>query len=149
MPNIKPVFKVQKTTDSISFTFSSTMKNVDGICEKTIRFLESAIMGIQEQLFAINLVLREGLTNAVRHGNVNNPEKLVMFDLFVTDRSSIKIVIEDQGNGFDWENYKNGKFPGHEEHGRGIIIMKTYFNKYSYNKKGNILYLEKSLFSSI
>jgi serine/threonine-protein kinase RsbW len=147
MTNINPVFKVRETTDSIGFTFSSTMENIDEVCEKTMSYLESAIMGIQNQVFAINLVLREGLTNAVRHGNANNPEKLVMFDLTITDSDFIKIAIEDQGDGFDWQNHQTKELPDQEDHGRGIIIMKTYFNTYSYNKKGNILYLEKNLSS--
>jgi serine/threonine-protein kinase RsbW len=147
MSYINPVFKARETTDSVSFTFSSTMGNVDEVCEKTMSYLESAIMGIQNQVFAINLVLREGLTNAVRHGNANNPEKLVMFDLTITDSDFIKIAIEDQGDGFDWQNHQTKELPDQEDHGRGIIIMKTYFNTYSYNKKGNILYLEKNLSS--
>lgn len=147
MTNINPVFKVRETTDSIGFIFSSTMENIDEVCKKTISYL-TAILEIDEQKFAINLVLREGLTNAVRHGNANNPEKLVMFDLNIMDSDCIKIVIEDQGDGFDWKSHQTKELSDQEDHGRGIIIMKTYFNSYSYNKKGNILYLEKNLFSS-
>lgn len=33
--------------------------------------------------------------------------------------------------------------PDEADHGRGMSIMRTYFDRFRYNEKGNILYLEK------
>jgi serine/threonine-protein kinase RsbW len=141
----KPVFDVQKTADSIYFTFSSTMENIDDVCEQTTNYIQSKIQSIKAHLFSINLVTREGLTNAVRHGNANNPEKIVKFLLTITENESIKLMIEDQGPGFDWRELQNPALPETDDHGRGIIIIESYFSRYSYNDKGNILYLEKDI----
>ena len=145
----KPFFDVLQTAGSISFTFSSIMGNIDDVCEQTINYIQSKIEGIEAHLFSINLVIREGLTNAVRHGNESDPEKIVRFLLTITENESIHLMIEDQGDGFDWRKLQNSDLPENNDHGRGIMIIKTYFSHHSYNDKGNILYLEKDIFSKI
>jgi serine/threonine-protein kinase RsbW len=121
------------------------MGNIDAVCEQTSRYLCSTIKGIDTQLFAINLVIREGLTNAVRHGNAGDPQKKVQFILTCAEQSNIKLVIEDEGDGFDWKKQQSAACIEEEDHGRGIPIMGKYFTRYSYNEKGNILSLEKDL----
>lgn len=141
----KPVFKVRQTPDSIGFVFSSTMENIDDVCQRATRYLRSSMEGIDAQLFGINLVIREALTNAVLHGNTGDTGKVVRFLLSCIDKESIRLEIEDEGDGFDWKKYQAAELPGDEDHGRGIIIMGAYCNRCSYNEKGNILYLEKDL----
>jgi serine/threonine-protein kinase RsbW len=94
----KSTFDVFKTEDSIRFDFSSTMKNIDAVCEEASHYLRSAVDGIEKQLFTINLVIREGLTNAVRHGNTNDPGKIVRFELSIIKKEMIKMMIEDEGD---------------------------------------------------
>ena len=142
-------FHILQTKDSIGFTFSSTMGNIDEACERATCYLRSKIAGIEKQLFPINLVIREGLTNAVRHGNTCDPGKRVRFLLTIISNESIKLMIEDEGKGFDWRKQQGKDCFKDEDHGRGIVIMDTYFSHYSYNDKGNILYLEKDIFPKI
>ncbi|OGR28227.1 MAG: hypothetical protein A2277_13265 [Desulfobacterales bacterium RIFOXYA12_FULL_46_15] len=143
----RSTYAVSKTKDSIRFDFSSSMRNIDTVCEEANRYLLSTLTGIEKHLFPINLVIREGLTNAVRHGNVGDPGKIVKFELRVINKEMIKMMIEDEGDGFDWRQQRRKILDDSEDHGRGIIIMETYFNRYSYNEKGNILYLEKTIIS--
>ena len=141
----KHIFDVSQTTDSIRFTFASTFENIDDVCARMTRFLQSRVSNIDSQLFSINLVIREGLTNAVRHGNAGDSKKHVKLVLMLEDQQTIKLTIEDQGNGFDWKKQKVMSCCDTDDHGRGFLIMDTYFNGYSYNEKGNILYLEKDI----
>lgn len=145
MSSDKPVFEVVQTDASISFVFSSTFEHIDDVCERTTAFLKDGIDGIDKQLFAINLVLREGLTNAVRHGNAGIREKVVKFALMVTKDQFIRVTIEDQGEGFDWKKQQTALPDDADDHGRGFMIMQTYFDTCAYNEKGNILYLEKKI----
>lgn len=147
MVQVTPFFEIQQAENSIEFVFSSTLENIDVICQKTSDFLRSKIKGIESELFTINLVIREGLSNAIRHGNKNDPQKKVRFLLVINSSTSIQVQIEDQGSGFDWKKQQAQVLPEDEDHGRGIIIMDTYFTHYTYNEKGNILYLEKDIFS--
>ena len=142
-----PVFNVLETKSSICFTFSSTMENIDDVCDQTNQYIRSHLQDSEDLLFSIDLVIREGLTNAVRHGNLNDPEKRVQFLLTLVNKRFIQLKIEDEGNGFDWRKQQTAEFRENNDHGRGIWIMGTYFNRYSYNDKGNILYLEKDLSS--
>lgn len=134
---------VFKAKDFIRFDFSSTMENIDAVCVQTEQYLRSAVAGIEKHLFPIQLVIREGLTNAVRHGNEGDPGKIVRFELSIINKEMIKMMIEDEGKGFDWRGHRNEILDDDREHGRGIIIMGTYFSSCSYNEKGNILFLEK------
>nr|NJM01883.1 ATP-binding protein [Desulfobacula sp.] len=143
----KNVFDILKADDSIRFDFSSTMKNIDAVCREVEQYLRASVSGIEKHLFPIKLVIREGLTNAVRHGNDSDPGKMVRFELSIVDKEVIKMMVEDEGKGFDWREQSNESLVDDQEHGRGIIIMGTYFSSYSYNEKGNILYLEKIIAS--
>ncbi len=139
------IFEEIASRDKLHIRFSSFMGNIDEVCKRVTLFLESKQEGIAPHLFSINLVLREGLTNAVRHGNQNDPKKLVDFQLEIAGGKFILLKIEDQGEGFDWKKQQSAGLPGDADHGRGIPIMETYFTRYSYNKKGNLLYLEKTI----
>ncbi len=133
------------TDHSISITFSSTLENIDRICEEVARFLNQGFKELAEHFFAIDLVMREALTNAVRHGNDLDPAKEVKFLLKIDQKKHIQIIVEDQGDGFDWQTAK--KFPpgDDDDHGRGLAIMTTYFSSCGYNPKGNRLILKKKL----
>jgi serine/threonine-protein kinase RsbW len=139
------MFEVVESRDRLHIRFSSFMEHIDEVCKTVTRFLESKLEGFAPHLFAIHLVLREGLTNAVRHGNNNDPDKLVDFQLGISREKSILLTIADQGEGFDWKKQKSYRLTGNEDHGRGIHIMETYFTRYSYNQRGNILHLEKTI----
>ncbi|MCP4022031.1 MAG: ATP-binding protein [Desulfobacteraceae bacterium] len=138
-------FEVLETEKSLNFIFTSTYHHIDKVCEMVTSYFQNQKINFENQMFAINLVIREGLTNAVRHGNKNDPDKLVRFNVEVVDHKSLYLKIEDEGDGFQWENMQNSLLPEDQEHGRGIIIMEQYFPSIAYNKKGNILYLKKDL----
>lgn len=129
------------------------MTRVDDACALVKDFLKSFGPVMIPHLFAINLVLREGLTNAVRHGNKGDPEKLVRLELWVEASRAqdlmVQVKIQDQGQGFDWQQVQNTPLTETEDHGRGLPIMKSYFTACRYNTKGNILYLEKQIPSEL
>ena len=131
--------------DRASFTFASSMDTIDEVIIEAIDYLYARMDHVKEHAFAINLVLREGLTNAVRHGNDNDPGKMVRLMLDVSQSELLKVSIEDEGQGFDWKSLSTENLPEDQDYGRGIIIMDSYFTRYSYNDAGNTLYLEKAM----
>jgi serine/threonine-protein kinase RsbW len=139
------IFELIESKDTLHIRFSSYMEYIDEVCKAVTRFLAVSQENIIPHMFAINLVLREGLTNAVRHGNKNDPDKIVDIQLKIDRRKTILLEIADQGEGFDWKAQQSTELPEAEDHGRGIHIMGTYFTRYSYNRKGNLLYLEKTI----
>jgi serine/threonine-protein kinase RsbW len=141
------IFEITRSKDYLHIRFSSFLEYIDDACEAVTQFLKSGHREVVPHLFAIHLVMREGLANAVRHGNKNDPDKLVEFQLKINRGKSICLEIADQGEGFDWKKQQFSGLPGDTTHGRGIFIMGTYFTRYSYNEKGNRLYLGKTLSS--
>ena len=141
-------FNISRTHDTIEINFSSTMKNVDRACDELMkfcsRFFKNAIL--RDNFFGLNLVIREGLTNAVKHGNGLDPEKPVRCFMKIHSQGKIYMEIEDQGDGFDWQEFEEKSFYDVlSDHGRGLVIMRLYCPDHEYNKKGNQLILKKKM----
>lgn len=87
---------------------------------------------------------RGALVNAIKHGNRMEPDKKVYIACELTE-DELTIVIEDQGNGFKLEEVPdpteddNLEKPG----GRGIMLIRSFMNGFSYNDKGNRLTIRK------
>jgi serine/threonine-protein kinase RsbW len=95
-------------------------------------------------VFGVRLALEEAIVNAIKHGNRLDPKKSVHINWEVDD-AHIKVVIEDQGIGFDVANVPD---PTNEENldkpgGRGIMLMRSFMSVVQYNEAGNILTMEK------
>ncbi|MDY6903455.1 MAG: ATP-binding protein [Thermodesulfobacteriota bacterium] len=131
---------ISQDEESLSMNFPSEIENINRAEEETRKFLDS--VGLSAEAFSICLVMREGLTNAVKHGNQFNPQKFVKYALWFKN-DILTMEIEDEGDGFDWQSYKAMRPSASVEHGRGIFIMRRYFSEYRYNKKGNKLILTK------
>ncbi len=88
--------------------------------------------------FAIRLALEEALSNAFRHGNKNDPAKVVTLHARI-DRHSIEIVVEDEGDGFDPTavpdptRSENLEIPS----GRGIVLMRSFMSEVLFDPPGN------------
>lgn len=83
----------------------------------------------------VYLIIDEALTNAMEHGNNWDPHKNVK--VIVTHNDDyLLITIEDEGKGFNTENYKYTKVNNLDDRGRGIHIIKHFCNPY-WNSTGN------------
>lgn len=143
MPDILDIFEIKEEKDRVFIRFSSTMGHIDTACAAVLLFLRARGPKFFPHLFAVNLGLREAMANAVRHGNKYDLCKLVSMELDISRDQWIRMKISDQGPGFEWMQVKDQVAPDEADHGRGMSIMRTYFDRFSYNEKGNILYLEK------
>jgi serine/threonine-protein kinase RsbW len=126
--------------ESLSVSFAATLENVEKVCEKVKKM--SAENGFERFSFAIQLVLREALNNAVLHGDKGNPEKLVKCCVSCDNNSGMRIAVEDEGDGFDWRKLVERKVSSRAGSGRGIAIMKQYGKEVRFNQKGNKVVLE-------
>lgn len=95
-------------------------------------------------LFAIKLALEEALTNAVKHGNANDPQKQVKVQFSVDEERAV-VIVTDQGPGFMPEDVPDctcaERLP--VPSGRGIMLMKAYMDKICYRDKGREVYFMK------
>lgn len=114
---------------------------------------------------SLELALREIMINAIEHGNlgVTYEEKTMETELgtlenLIAERSSehnlcerlvrvettrtedaLTVVVEDEGDGFDWKSLPDPTDPGNLliAHGRGVLIAHLSIDKLYYNDKGN------------
>ena len=77
--------------------------------------------------FDIEVALHEALTNAIVHGNREDPEKQVKVACRCGADGSVDITIRDQGEGFDSRTIPDPTVPEGRmsSHGRGIYLMRA------------------------
>ncbi|MCW7753853.1 ATP-binding protein [Desulfobotulus sp. H1] len=129
-----------ETQTQLSIRMSANMDNIERANKETMMFLR--VNQLNSINFAICLGMREALTNAVRHGNRTNPSGIITYRIHLTNQRIILEII-DEGPGFDWKEPLI--VAPDAENGRGIQIMRNYFQSIRYNEKGNHLILEKDL----
>lgn len=95
-------------------------------------------------VFGLTLSLEEVLTNAVRHGNQNDPAKQVDVEAWIDDTVAI-IAIEDQGEGFVPEQVPDCTAEENllRPNGRGVMLINAYMTQVRYNDRGNKVTLVK------
>lgn len=90
--------------------------------------------------FAVALILREAISNAVEHGHGSDPTKRIQIT-FAVRRDEVVIEVEDQGSGYDTTRVPN---PLHTEnrdhhHGWGLFIMHSYATWMTIEPPGNVV----------
>jgi len=130
------MFEMTKTDKKLAISFSSVLENIDIAADKTKQFLYEH--NFKKQAFAILLILRESLINAVTHGNNSDENKLVKYELKL-ENNEIVIKVKDKGEGFDWKLRQKKEPDTRADSGRGMNIMSNYGKCLQYNEKGNCM----------
>ena len=97
-------------------------------------------------LFAIHMALEESISNAIRHGNKEDPGKEVAVECEMSS-GRFWIRVCDEGPGFDPRKVPDCCDPDRLEvaGGRGLALMQAYMTLMEYNDRGNCLTMEKRL----
>ena len=135
------LYVMEVSENKLKIVFSSILKNISEVIEDTVEFLSRK--NLTYDLFSFKLAIAEGLTNAVKHGNMFNPRLQVGFTLDISGGNMI-MTFTDQGAGFDWKSALEQELPdAHQTSGRGLQLLKSYGYKIRYNTAGNVLCLIK------
>jgi len=96
---------------------------------------------IQEQ---INLAVIEAGTNAIKHGNKENPLKKATLE-FTLAEDRLEIVIEDEGDGFTRQEVADPLDPENllKSSGRGLFLMEACMDSVTYENNGTIIKMVK------
>lgn len=81
-------------------------------------------------IFAIDLAVRESVTNAVKHGNKFDEKKFV--EISMSGSAEIfEVTVRDFGNGFAVENVPDPTDPENllKVCGRGILFMRSFMDE--------------------
>ena len=82
----------------------------------------------------------EAVNNSIVHGNKEDVNKKVFLS-FHKDEDTVQIMVEDQGEGFDYTNIPDPTKPENLEniHGRGIYLMQHLADEVQFFKDGKVV----------
>lgn len=130
-------------TFEFDVTIPSDTAEGHSVQEKILASLEE--VGFPDKdLFGVKLALEEGIVNAIKHGNGMDPSKNVFVQCDY-DGKRVRVVIEDEGPGFNPESVPDPTDDSNidKPSGRGLMLMKAFMSHIEYNDKGNRVVLEK------
>src|SRR5688572_11797648 len=98
-------------------------------------------------LFAVHMALEESISNAIRHGNKEDPDKQVEVRCQCSP-NRFWVQITDEGAGFKPSTVPDCCADDRLEvaGGRGLALIKAYMTDVHYNERGNRVTMEKQLF---
>lgn len=92
------------------------------------------LLGFDEDArYFISLSVRESVTNAILHGNKQDPSKRVWLTFTVND-GALNISVRDEGRGFDESLLPDPLEPENllKPSGRGIFYVRSFMDEVSY-----------------
>jgi anti-sigma regulatory factor (Ser/Thr protein kinase) len=110
--------------------------------------VESAMKALdfpRKDSFAVGLVLREAVVNALRHGHRGDTTRAVLIGYHLSARAAF-IEVADEGPGFNpylVPDLFDDDGRGEGGRGRGLLLMRLYTNWIRFNKRGNRVILCK------
>ena len=97
-------------------------------------------------LFGIHMALEESISNAIRHGNNEDPQKSVLVECELSEKR-FWVKVCDEGEGYnpgevpDCCSEENLEQPG----GRGLALIRAYMTTVEHSECGCCLMMEKLL----
>jgi serine/threonine-protein kinase RsbW len=123
-------------------TLRPALSDVDAVCAIVRNRLKQT--AIDADCFAVELLLREALINAVTHGCRGRATGRVRCEIRRTT-GSIRIVVTDDGDGFDWRLRQEVAPAEEDTSGRGICLYDLYADRVMFNEAGNRVALSRTL----
>ena len=113
---------------------------------ENIRIVESFIDNVKEKFNVdddlygnIMVAITESVNNAMKHGNKLDKTKNVILSA-TCDENALTIRVEDQGDGFDYDNLPDPTAPENLDKvgGRGVFLMKHLSDEVRFEDEGRV-----------
>jgi serine/threonine-protein kinase RsbW len=116
-----------------NLVLASRFENIEVAERALVDLCHRAGCGDDEEYWLIT-ALREAVANAVRHGNQQDPGRVVTVAYEIVN-STITIRVEDEGDGFDPADIPDPTDPENllRPSGRGIFYMRQFMNRVDFN----------------
>lgn len=123
--------------EKIEFELPSDLALMNGVLE----YLQDRVakLGlIKPEHSNLFVALDEAFVNAVKHGNKNDPTKLVRITAELTPQEA-SFTVEDEGEGFDLNQIPDPCDPANlfRTSGRGVLLIYNIMDEVEYNAQGN------------
>jgi serine/threonine-protein kinase RsbW len=113
----------------VTYTLDSTLETVD-FAEATACRMATEAGFDEDEIPKIAMAVREGVVNAVLHGNAYDPGKKVKLD-FERTSGDLVMTIRDQGKGLDLSRIPDPLAPENllKTSGRGIFLIRSFMDE--------------------
>jgi serine/threonine-protein kinase RsbW len=127
--------------DNFGAEHSGAARRLDMVYDSDLQSVDSAEISVlevaqrigfeEDDLHKIGIALREAMVNAVVHGNKYSAHKKVRLSAW-DDGGALKVVITDEGNGFDLARVPDPLAEENllRESGRGILLMQAFVDEF-------------------
>ncbi|HUS09858.1 MAG TPA: ATP-binding protein [Pyrinomonadaceae bacterium] len=125
------------THEKIEFELPSDITLMNGVLQYLLERV--AKMGVIElEKSNLFIALDEAFVNAVKHGNKNDPTKLVRVGAELSPKEA-SFTVEDEGEGFDVQTIPDPCDPANlfKSSGRGVLLIYNIMDEVEYNAQGN------------
>ncbi len=129
----------------LSISLESNPDNVKEIQPYVDRIVQK--YQIKSDLYGNILIsLTEAITNAIVHGNQADQNKTVTVNSLF-DQNKIRVKIQDEGEGFDYEDVPDPTDPMNilELNGRGVFLMHQLSDGVEYSNNGSTVEIQFNL----
>lgn len=115
----------------------SRLESIDKAVIEALNFA-SHVGFSDEEVYAIDMAVREVVANAVKHGNKEDETKAVEITLR-NSNEGFEVTVRDFGKGFAVEEVPDPTNPENllKANGRGILFMKTFMDEVEWFNHAN------------
>jgi serine/threonine-protein kinase RsbW len=125
------------THEKIEFELPSDLSLMNGVLQYLLERVQrlGLIKPDRSNLF---IALDEAFVNAVKHGNKNDPHKLVRITAELSPKEAC-FTVEDEGDGFNIKDIPDPCDPANlfKTSGRGVLLIYNIMDEVEYNAQGN------------
>jgi serine/threonine-protein kinase RsbW len=125
------------THEKIEFELPSDLTLMNGVLQYLLARVAKLGL-IAPERSNLFIALDEAFVNAVKHGNKNDPSKLVRVGAELSPKEAC-FTIEDEGAGFDVATIPDPRDPANlfKSSGRGVLLIYNIMDEVEYNAQGN------------
>jgi anti-sigma regulatory factor (Ser/Thr protein kinase)/ActR/RegA family two-component response regulator len=129
--------------EKIDFELPSDVSLMNGVLQYLIERV-SQLGLIKPERSNLFVALDEAFVNAVKHGNHNDPRKLVRITAELSAKEA-RFTVEDEGEGFNVQEIPDPRDPANlfKASGRGVLLIYNIMDEVKYNERGNRLTMVK------
>jgi serine/threonine-protein kinase RsbW len=128
-----PLFQMTEQDETIRLEFCSAFEMLDLV--QVVNDRLGQLLGIEEEtLHWVSVAVREGVLNAIKHGNRNDERKRVFVEFTSRPTASppeLVVLVRDQGDGFDPAALGDPLAPANllKSSGRGVFFMRSFMDE--------------------
>jgi len=124
-------------TKIYNYIIPGQAEQITGIINELLQILESVDHNISDIEFRLEIAAREMFANGIEYG-CKSPDDQIVVEFWI-EKDKIVLIVEDPGEGFNWQESNFEIEPVLDERGRGLKMINKVSDKIEFNEEGNLI----------